>query len=150
MAILITNGVKEEYAVHGDYLLSSWSGQDGDCGCTYSPLQQCNSPEPNTVVVRQYTNTPYIPQGTSRLFYLDVSTLSQGASSTQFPLDHLHLWKLLPYSKNEVLLPHKEGEIGYRPIPTDQRGPREMLWIGVPASPIKCPCQSPHLILSPI
>ena len=39
-------------------------------------LCQCNSPEPSADVVRQYTSTLYIPRGTSRLLYLDVSTLS--------------------------------------------------------------------------
>ena len=29
-----------------------------------STLHQCNSPEPSMVVVRRYTNAPYIPQGT--------------------------------------------------------------------------------------
>ena len=72
---------------------------------TLAALCQCDSPEPSVVVVKRCTNTPYIPQGTFCLLYLDVSTLSWGASSTQFLLDHLHLWRLLPYSRTEVLLP---------------------------------------------
>ena len=63
-----------------------------------SVLCQWDSPEPWLVVVRRYTNTPNIPWGNSQLLYLDVSTLSRGASSTQSPLDHLCLQRLLPYS----------------------------------------------------
>ena len=35
-----------------------------------STLLQCDSSEPSVVVVRRYTNTPYIPQGSSLLLYL--------------------------------------------------------------------------------
>ena len=42
-----------------------------------SALHQCDSLEPSVVVVRRYTNTPYILQGNSWLLYLDVSTLSE-------------------------------------------------------------------------
>ena len=40
-----------------------------------STLHQCDLPEPSGVVVRRYTKTPYIPQGSSCFLYLDVSTL---------------------------------------------------------------------------
>ena len=70
-----------------------------------SALHQCNLLEPSVVVVRKYTNTPYIPQGSDHLPYLDVSTLSGGASSDQFPLDWLCLCRLLPFSHTEVVLP---------------------------------------------
>ena len=82
-----------------------------------STLQQCNSLKPRVFMIRRYTNTPFIPQGTSRLLDLNVSDLPQGTSSTQFPLDSFCLWKLLPYSKTEALLPHEEGEMGYRTYP---------------------------------
>ena len=75
-----------------------------------SPLCQHNSSEPNMVVVRRYSNTPYIPWGMSHLLYLDVGTLSGGASSTWFPLDRLCLWWLILFSRTEVLLPCEEGE----------------------------------------
>ena len=87
-------------------------------------LHQHDSPEPSVSVVRRYTNTPFIPQGTSRLLYLNVSDIPRGASSTQFPLNCLYLWKMLSYSKTEVLLPHEEGEMGYRTYPISQ----EVLW----------------------
>ena len=89
-----------------------------------SALCQCESLEPSVEVVRRYANTPYIPQGTSWLLYLDLSTLPKGVASTQFPPDCLHLWRLLPYSKTEVLLPHKGGEIGIKVYPYTW----EVLW----------------------
>ena len=75
-----------------------------------SALCQCDSLEPSVVVVRRYTNSPYIPQGSFSFLYLDISTLSGGTSSTQFPLDQLCLHRLLPYSNTEVVLPWEEGE----------------------------------------
>ena len=84
-------------------------------------LQQCDLPESRVFMIRRYTNTPFIPWGTSQLLYLDMSDLPQGASSAQFPLDGLHLWELLPYSKTEALLPHEEGKMGYRTYPLSQK-----------------------------
>ena len=37
-----------------------------------------------------------------------------GASSIQFPPDCLSIWRLPPYSKTKVLLPHKEEEIRFK------------------------------------
>ena len=68
-------------------------------------------------MIRKYTSTPFIPRGTSRPLYLNVSELPQSASPTQFPLDGLHLWKLLPYSKTEAPLSCEEGEMWYRTYP---------------------------------
>ena len=43
--------------------------------------------------------------------YLDVTTLSLCALTTQFPLPLLHLCKLLPYSPTQIVLPpEKEGD----------------------------------------
>ena len=82
-----------------------------------SALCQCDSLEPSVVVVRRYTNTPYIPWGFSHLPYLDVNTLSRGASSAQFLVDQLHLCRLLPFSDTEVVFPQEEGEIGLKVFP---------------------------------
>ena len=79
-----------------------------------SAIHQCDSPEPSIVVVRRYTKTPYISWGTSQFLYLYVSTLPGNTSSAQFPLDHLHLWRSLPYSKTKVFFPHEEGEMGFQ------------------------------------
>ena len=62
------------------------------------------------VVVRRYSNTPYIPKGMSHSLYLDVDTLTGGTTSTQFPLDRLCLHQLLPFNRTEVLLPCGEGK----------------------------------------
>ena len=75
-------------------------------------------------MVRRYTNNPYIPQGTYHFLCLDVSTLSRGASSTQFPLDWLHLCRLLPFSEAHVVLPCEEGEVGLKVYLHSQ----EVLW----------------------
>ena len=123
MAILITDGVGEEnlgmvtiFYCHDQTKL--------EASDELSTLCQCNSPNPSVVVVRRYTNTPYIPWGTSQLLYLDVSTLSGSTSSVQFPLDCLHLWRLLSYSKTEVLLPCEEGGMESKVYPYTQK----VLW----------------------
>ena len=79
-----------------------------------SALYQCDPPDPSVVVVRRYTNTPYILWGSSCLPYLEVSTLSEGTSSTQLPLYWLHLHRLLPFSDTEVVLHWEEGEMGLK------------------------------------
>ena len=76
-----------------------------EASAALSALHQCDSLEPSVVIVRRYTNTPYIPQGSSCLLYLDVSTISGDASFAQFPLDWLNISKLLPFSDTEVVLP---------------------------------------------
>ena len=122
MVILITDGVGEESL--GMVMVFCHHDQSKmEASDALSALYQWDSPEPSVMVVRRYTNTPYIPWGTSWLLYLDVSTLS-GGSSAQFPLDCLCLWRLLPYSKTEVLLPHKEGGMGYKVYPYTW----EVLW----------------------
>ena len=111
MVILITDGVGEgnlcmvtTFCCHNQAKVEASDAP--------STLYQCDSAESNVVVVRRYTNTPYIPQGTSCFLFLDMSTLCGGASSTQFPLDDLHLHRLLPFSEAEVILPHVEGRWG--------------------------------------
>ena len=89
-----------------------------------SVLHQYDTPVTSVAVVRRYTNTPYIPLGTSHFLYIDMSTLSGGASSAQFPLAWLCLHRLLPFSEAEVVLPHDEGEVGLKVYPHSQ----EVLW----------------------
>ena len=111
MVVLITDGVEEGHLdkvtifCHHDQVKMEISD-------ALFTLHQCNFAKPRVVVARRYTNTPYIPWGTSQLLYLNVSTLSRGASSSQFPLDCIHLWRLLSHSRTEVILPHEEGEMG--------------------------------------
>ena len=120
MAILITDGVGK-----GDLGLvttfCSCNQAKMEASEALATLHQCNSPKSSIFMVRRYTNTPFIPQGTSRLLYFNASALPGGASSTQFPLDHLYLWKLLPYSKTKVLLSCEEGRWGLEHTPFPER-----------------------------
>ena len=104
MVILVTDGVEEgnlgmvtTFCHHNQAKMEASNA--------FSALHQCNSLEPSVFVVRRFTNTPYIPQGSSCLPYLDMNTLSEGASSAQFPLDQLYLHRLLPFPDTEVVLP---------------------------------------------
>ena len=75
MDVLITYGVGEGYLgmvttfCHHDQVKMEATDALG-------ALCQCDLQKPSVVVVRQYTNTPCIPQDTSRLLYLGISTLS--------------------------------------------------------------------------
>ena len=70
-----------------------------------SILHQHYSCQLSVVVVRRYTNTPYILGGISCSLYLDMSALSGGDTSAQFPLYRVWLCQLLPFGDTEVLLP---------------------------------------------
>ena len=103
MAVLVTDGVGEgclsmetTFCYHDQVKV--------EVSEALSTLHQHVSPEPSVVVVRMFTNSPYLPQGSFGFLYLDVTTLSGGVSSTQFPLDQLHLCRLLPYSATKVVL----------------------------------------------
>ena len=60
MVVLITDGVKGGYLgmvtafYHNDQVKM-------EAAYTLVALHQCDSPEPRVDVVKQYTNTPYIP-----------------------------------------------------------------------------------------
>ena len=114
-----------------------------------SVLCQHNLLEPSVVIVRRYTNTPYIPWGSSHLLYLDVSTLSGGASSAQFPLDWLCLPRLLPFSDTEVVLPWEEGEMGFKVFSIYERLCGKAQKRNT-ASPTQFHCQSLQQTLIPI
>ena len=116
MAILVTDGVGEE----NPGMVTTFCHLDQakmEASSALSALHQCDSLEPSVVVVRRYTNTPYIPRRFSHFLYLDISTLSGGTSSAQFPLGQLCLCRLLPYSDTEVVLPWEEGEVGLHVFP---------------------------------
>ena len=82
-----------------------------------SNLVQQDSPEPGVAVVKVLTNLPHLPQGSFGFPYLDITTLSKGASTTQFPLTLLHLLRLLPYSHMQVILPWKKEGDGLKIYP---------------------------------
>ena len=123
MVILVTDGVGEGNLgmVTTFWYHNQAKMEASDAHCT---LHQCDSVKPSVVVVRRNTNTPCIPWGSSHFLYLDVSSLTRGTSSVQFPLDQLCLCSLLPYSDIEVVLPQKEGEVGLKVFPYF----REALW----------------------
>ena len=75
-----------------------------------SALHQWDLPQASMVVVRRYTNSPYIPQGSFSFLYLDMTSLSRSISSAQFSLDWLCLGSLLPYSDTKVVLPWEKGQ----------------------------------------
>ena len=116
MAILITDGVGEGNLGMMTTFCHHDQAKMEVCN-VLSALHQHDFPKPSMVVVRRYTNTPYIPQGTSHFLYSDVSTLSGGASYTQFPLDQLCIHRQLPFSETEVVLPQEEGEVGLKVFP---------------------------------
>ena len=126
MVILTTDGVGERHL--GMVMVSCHHNQVkiGACDALFI-LHQCNSSKLSMVLVRRYSYTSYFPRGMSHLLYLDVDTLSGGATSTQFPLDRLHLHWLLPFSRSEVLLPHEVGEEGLEAYPLLP----EFLWEGL-------------------
>ena len=69
------------------------------------------SPEPAMVVMKIFTNSPYFPWGSFSLPFLDMATLTAGASTTWFHLSWLHLCWLLQCSPTQVILPEeKEGD----------------------------------------
>ena len=116
MVILVTDGVKE---VNPDMVTTFCHHDQSKMGVSnaLSALHQHNLLEPSVVVLQRYTNTPYIPQGSSHLPYLDMNTISRGASSAQSPLDQLHLCRSLPFSDTKVVLPQEEGEMGLKVFP---------------------------------
>ena len=122
LAILITDGVREGKFGMVTVFCHPHQAKIEACDAL-STLHQRDSSEPSVVVVRRYSNTPYIPTGMSHSLYLDVDSLSGGASSTQFPLDRLCLCWIIPFTRNEVLLPHEEGEESTPHLP-------EILWEG--------------------
>ena len=146
MAILITDGVGE-----GNLgMVTTFCHHDQakmEAPDSLSALHQCDLPEPSMVVVRRYTNTPYIPQGTSHFLYLDMSTLSGCTSSAQFPLDWL-LWLLYAGCCLSLRLRWsclvKRG-VGLKVYPHSW----EVLWKSPKrntASLTQFHCQSPHLL----
>ena len=108
MVILIPNGVGKSYLGMVTVFCHPEQARIEACDAL-SALCQHNSCELSVVMVRRYSNTPYIPRGMSHSLYLDMSALSGGIAFTQFPLHRLGLCWLLPFSKTEVLLPIEVG-----------------------------------------
>ena len=145
MAVLITNWVGERDL--GMVMVFCHPDQASIEACdALSALHQHNSSELSVVVVRRYSNTPYIPRVMSHSLSLDVGTFSGCVASTQFPLDRLCLCQLLSFSKSEVWLPHEVGEEGLETYPHLQ----EFIWGSLDEEHcllIPSPCQSHHWLL---
>ena len=84
MAILMTNRVKE-----GNLgMVTTFCHHDQakvEPSEVLSTLHQQDSPELSVMVVRIFANSPYLPWGSFSSLYLDVTTQSSGALTTQFP-----------------------------------------------------------------
>ena len=89
-AILLTDGVGEGDL--GMVMVFCHPDQARIEACdALSAIHQHNSSEPSVMVVRRYSNIPYIPRGMSHSLFLDMGTISGGTASAQFPLDKLCL-----------------------------------------------------------
>ena len=144
MAILLTGGIGE-----GNLgMETTFCHQDQvkiEASDALSALHQCNSPDPCVVVVRRYTNTPYIPWGTSCFLYLDMNTL-YGA------LFHpISQWTSFIYTGYSISLRLRwsclmKGGGGVKSVPPFPRGPMEKfrrgtppLWSSFAVDPFICP-----------
>ena len=113
MAMLITNGVEEGSLG----MVNTFHHHDQakmESSEALSSLYQQDFPELSIVVVKIFTNSPYLPQGSSSFLYLDITTLSLGTLTAQFPLDQLCLWQLLPYSPTQVILAQEAEDEGLK------------------------------------
>ena len=109
LAILVMDGVGERRL--GMITIFHRSDQAKvDTSDPLSTLVQQDSPKPDVIVVKVFTNSTHLLQRPFGFHYLDVTTLSVGALTTQFPLALLCLHRLLPHSPTQVILPwEKEG-----------------------------------------
>ena len=89
-----------------------------------STLLQQDCPRLSVVVVKIFTNSPYIPHGSFSFPYLDVTTLAVGMFAAQFPLAWLWLYRLLPFSSTQVVLPCERDDRELKVYPFLQ----EALW----------------------
>ena len=102
--------------------------------------------EPSMVVVNRYSNTPYIPWGTTHSLYLDVGTFPGGVTSTQLPLDRPSLCWLLLLAGLRCFYHVKWGKWGWRHTPISQSS-YWMVWRRNTIFPIPSPCQFPCWLL---
>ena len=82
--ILITDGVEERDL--GMVMVYCHHNQARIEACdALSTLNECNSSELSMVVVRRYSNTPYIPRGTNHSLYLDMDIFQGVLPLFNFP-----------------------------------------------------------------
>ena len=144
MAILVTNEVGEGRL--GMVTIFCCSDQ-AKVGPLVTPLTllQWDPPEPGILLMKIFTNSLYVPQGPFSFPYLDVTTLLVGASTAQFPLAQMHLWRLLLYFSTQGILPwEKEGDrLKVIPFHKKALGRVQVRTIVVPP----CTTVSPHHLL---
>ena len=141
MAVLAINGVEEGSLgmvttfCHHDYVKVEPPE-------VLSTLVQQDSPKPSVVVVKIFTNSPYLPQGSFSFPYLDVTSLSVGATTTQFPLAWLCLCRL-PFILPLRLSCHIRGrKRGSKSIHSTKKHCGKVLRSTITCL-ILCCCQSP-------
>ena len=108
MAHLVTDGVGEGFLEMVTFFCCSHQAKVQPL-VVLSTIFQWDSPELGVMVVKIFTNSPCVPWRSLSLPYLDITTLSVGDLTIQFPLTWLHLCSLLLYSSNPVVLPQEEG-----------------------------------------
>ena len=82
-----------------------------------STLVQWDPLKTGVTVVKVFTNSPHLLQVSFGSPYLDVTTLSAGTLTTQFPFALLHLCRLLPYSPTQGILLQEKGGDGLKIYP---------------------------------
>ena len=108
MATLITDGVgKEKLRMVTIFICSEQAKVEPSVALL--TLVQQYSHELAMVVMKIFNNSPYFLQGSFSLPFLDMCTLSEGASTIQFLLSWLCLCWLLLFSPNQVILSKKEA-----------------------------------------
>ena len=146
MVILITNGVGESDL--GMVMVFCHPDQARREACdALSTLCQYNSSELSVVVIRRYSNTPYIPRGTSCAFYLDMGTFSGGAASAQFLLDRHAFVPATSFQWIRGATATQDGGRGFEDIPPSARVPMGevrggtlFFWSHLPVNPPASSC----------
>ena len=123
MAVLVTDRAEEE-SLDMVTTFCHYDQTKVEPSVALSILLQCDSPEPSIVVVKIFTNSPYLPWGPFSFPYLDITTLSVGTLTTQFPLAQVHICRLLPFSSPQVALLCKKDDKELKVYPFLQ----EALW----------------------
>ena len=109
MAIFITNGVNE-WSLGMETICCHSDQAKVEPLVMLPTLVQWDSHQLAMVVMKIFTNSPYFPWGSFGLLFLDIATLSEGASTIRFPLSQLCLCWLLLHPPTQVIWPkEKEG-----------------------------------------
>ena len=123
MVILVTEGISE-----GNLgLMTVYCQSDQkrvDLSDALSTLVRWDYANPVMVAVKVFTNMPFFLWGSSGYPYFHVTTPYVGTTTALFPLAHLQLCRLLPYSSTQVILPWENEVDEPKVLPII----KEMLW----------------------